>query len=499
MRLVKLFSTLALLLVTVAPLLAEPDEREKVPDAKEQEKALAVVKDLFKDEFAKKKAADMLDLSEKLYKQGLETKDDQASRYVLLRESMNLGAAAGDMDQALKGAEELSKNFQVSGPELKATLYEKAVANLKTGEAGRTLAEDILQVINEAIAIDDFDTVDRLVKSGTDAAKKAKALTVVSTLTARGKDATKLREEYAKVKDALIVLEKKPTDPAANETAGKYFALAKGNWEKGLPLLAQVKDAKLKELAEKDAAGPSTAQEQMEMGDAWYEYANGLDPAYKPQTQIRALFWYEQAIGGLTGLTKTKIEKRMVDLEKVADKYRDNSEFFNALRDGIKKKAHKSSGLTGGAFVQKTFEEIPPEGALLIGFYYTTSSNGQYPAYMQPIWLTSRGEKVGQAYGKPDPKAKVQLLKAKRGYAVGGVTIRGGGGFDAFELTFMKIDKKGMKKDGMYQSEHVGGKGGGEGKYGGDGSFIVGIHGKKNDDGLMGTFGIVTLPGEKEK
>src|SRR5262249_11833554 len=148
---------------------------------------------------------------------------------------------------------------------------------------------------------------------------------------------------------------------------GKYFCLGKGNWEKGLPLLAQCNDSKLKSLAAKDAAGPDTAPAKMEMGDGWYDYANGkdIDAGNKPHVQIRALFWYEQAVGELNGLTKTKVEKRIVELDKVAEKFRDNSDFFNALRDGIKKKAYKSSGLTGGAFAKKTFEEIPTEGALL--------------------------------------------------------------------------------------------------------------------------------------
>lgn len=500
MRLFQVFFAPMLLLVVLAPTRAD-EEREKVPAADAQAKALAVIKDLFKDEYAKKKAADMLELSDKLLKQGEETKDDPPSRYVLLHEAMNLAAQGGDMDRAMRAIEELARGFQVNAPELKVGLYEKAVAGAKSAGASRALAEEILQAITEAIALDDFDTADRLAKAGDTAAKKAKVISLALAVQARGKEATRLRADYAKVKDALATLEKKPNDAAANELAGKYFCLGKGDWEKGLPYLVLASDKKLKDLAEKDAAGPDTPQAQAEVGDAWYDLAAGkdFDAAYKPMAQLRALHWYEQAVAELMGLAKTKVEKRMVELEKVADKYRDNSEFFRALRDGVKKKAYKSSGLTGGAFAQKTFEEIPPEGALLVGFNYSTTADGNFPRFMQPIWLTARGEKLGVAYGKPDPKTKVMQLKAKKGYAVGGVTVRGGGGFDAFQLTYLKIDKTGMKKDGMYQSEHIGGKGGGEGKYGSDGSFVVGIHGKVTNEGKMETFGIVTLKPEDAK
>ena len=85
MRLLKSLAIMTLLLVLAGPMLGADEERAKVPDAKELEKAEAVIKDLFKAEFAKLKAADKLDLSNKLHEQGVETKDDPASRYALLK------------------------------------------------------------------------------------------------------------------------------------------------------------------------------------------------------------------------------------------------------------------------------------------------------------------------------------------------------------------------------------------------------------------------------
>jgi hypothetical protein len=490
-----------ILLVLVGSMIAADDDREKVPDAKEQEKALAVIKDLFKEDFAKKKPADLVELSDKLFKQAQETKDDAASRYILFRESMNLAAQAGDLERVMNVVEELSKGFQINAPEMKAGLFERAVPAAKTADAARGLTEDILQTIKEAVANDDFDTADRLVKIAETAAKKAKVVALTSEITARGKEAARLRGEFAKVKEALTTLEKKPTDPEANGIAGQYFCLAKGNWEKGLPMLVQAKDEKMKALAEKDVANPDTPQAQMEMADAWFDLAAGkdLDAAYKPYTQLRALYWYEQCVGGLTGLTKTKVEKRMADLEKVAEKYRDNSELFIALREAIKAKKTKNSGVTGGG--RKEFAEVPAEGGLLIGFNYTLGNFVGQPVmgWMQPIFLTARGEKLGTAYGKIDPKAKVMQVKAKKGYAVGAMTVRGGGGLDAIEMTFMKIDKNGLNKADSYQSEHIGGKGGGEGKHGGDGSFVVGIQGRIEDDTKINGLGIVMLPLKDEK
>jgi hypothetical protein len=172
MRPFKVLSALALVVLTVAPLVADED-RAKVPDADAQAKSLAVIKDLFKEEFAKKKPADMLELSDKLLKQALETKDDPASQYVLYREAVNLAAGAGETEKALAAVEEFAKAFQISAPELKAGVFEKAATGAKTAEANRALAEDVLQAVAEAIAADDFDNADRLIKVGESAAKKS--------------------------------------------------------------------------------------------------------------------------------------------------------------------------------------------------------------------------------------------------------------------------------------------------------------------------------------
>jgi hypothetical protein len=53
-----------------------------------------------------------------------------------------------------------------------------------------------------------------------------------------------------------------------------------------------------------------------------------------------------------------------------------------------------------------------------------------------------------------------------------------GRGFDAFQPIFMKITDKGLDPNEKYEGTYVGGKGGNEGTLGGDGNFIVGIHGK---------------------
>src|SRR5437879_3417936 len=84
----------------IAPPLPGADDaaRAPVPDSGALIRAEKLIKDIFKDDYtaAKKRPDAALDLAAKMLKQAQETKDDPAAKYVLLRESRELAAGAGD-------------------------------------------------------------------------------------------------------------------------------------------------------------------------------------------------------------------------------------------------------------------------------------------------------------------------------------------------------------------------------------------------------------------
>jgi hypothetical protein len=172
------------------------------------------------------------------------------------------------------------------------------------------------------------------------------------------------------------------------------------------------------------------------------------------------------------------------------------AEPFAAIQPGVRERRFTETRIAGGAFAPLIFEDVPPEGAVLIGFEVGL---GQFVTndiidYLRPIYLTAQGEKLGPALGRPT--ARMLTVKAKPGYAVGGMVIHGGGLLDGFSITFMKLDKKGLTRDGAYESPWIGGPGGGEEVAGGDGSFVVGICGRKceeRENGKPGGLGLVLL------
>jgi len=92
------------------------------PDAAAQAAAEKLIRNLFEDDFARKKPAEQLALSTKLLDQAKETKDDPAARFVLLREARDLAVQAGDVVQALRIVDVLAREFDVSAPAFKTAV-----------------------------------------------------------------------------------------------------------------------------------------------------------------------------------------------------------------------------------------------------------------------------------------------------------------------------------------------------------------------------------------
>lgn len=312
MHLHRLPALLALFLATTG--LSAADDRIEAPSAEDQAKAEKTIRQLFTREYTIKTRPGYNVLAVKLHDQALETKDDPVSRYVLLREASTLAALAGNLDLAEKAVDQMSKLYVVSGPTLKARVYETSAARYVDIESSRILAEHILVTVNEALAADEYEALTKLLKVGNSTAKIAKSVPLISAMQARTKDAETLKVEYEKAKAILDKLKENPDDPGANLAAGKYYSMQKGNWEKGLPLLAKGDDAALKDLATRDLAKPAETAFQIELGEAWLKVPKPESELAQKNLRWRARYWFEQALADATGDTRTKLDAYLKDI-----------------------------------------------------------------------------------------------------------------------------------------------------------------------------------------
>jgi hypothetical protein len=469
------------------------DDRAPVPTAEEQASALKLIKEVFKADYARMAVADKLALAEKLLKRGDEARDDPVARYVLLREARDLAARAANLPVADRACDGMVRRFVVSRPAACMPAYQ--VLSFATNDTTilQALCRNALQELEDALAADDFDTATGLHKAAAEAARRAKSQLLLNQAAAGTKEIARNRQEFDRIQPVVAALQKNPQDAAANLALGKYLCFLKGQWEKGLPHLVRGNDDKLAALARKDLQGPREAADQAAVGDGWYDLSSAPEMPTRIHLQIRAHNWYEKAAPGVSGLTKVRIDKRLPELAKVVEGRQKAGNLWLVIRDGIRTNQVQETQAIGGDFANVPFKENLPAGSLLIGFHYSFGKWGQADVidFLQAIYLTPTGEKVGPPHGKP--KLPLQMTRAKKGYAVGGMTIRGGATLDGFAMTFLKIDGEALKKDDSYKSDWIGGRGGREGTLLGDGSLVIGICGKRFDDTKVGGLGLMYL------
>ena len=99
----------------------------------------------------------------------------------------------------------------------------------------------------------------------------------------------------------------------ANLTVGRYLCFTRGDFDKGVAMLAKGSDDALKTLASADIAKPTTSDAQKGLGDQWWDLSlkEAKNPAVAENCRGRAGFWYLQALPKLTGLAKTAVENPM--------------------------------------------------------------------------------------------------------------------------------------------------------------------------------------------
>jgi hypothetical protein len=288
-----------------------PDRRPP-PSTEEQKEAEKLIRELFRDAYAKRQPDEVRDLARKLLANARDTKDDAVSQYVLLREARDAAVRAGDARLAAEAVDFLAARFGVDDVKMKADALGEIRRKVRTPEAVRALVEAYLAAVDAADAKEDFDAAVTLARDAESASQAAQDAALLARVRARAVELRALQEEYRRVRASLARLEEQPDDPAANLAAGRYWCFCRDAWEKGLPLLAKGSDKRLQELAQRELAAPAAADAQKLLGDGWW------DAAQKETTRVdkgrllgRALYWYEKAFPSLKGLTRIQVQERI--------------------------------------------------------------------------------------------------------------------------------------------------------------------------------------------
>jgi hypothetical protein len=328
---VRLFIVVPVLILSfVAPGLGQPGKKSPIPSPQAQAKAEALIQELFKEDIAKAQAdrAARLRLAVTFLQEGKDTADDSAGRYVLYRHALRLASEAGDAPTALQAIEEIAQEYGLPAPEvftMKIKALTTASNSVSTPDAYQTVVDSSLVLLEDALAADNFPAARQILTTAENAAIKLKNVPLVSSIRKRGEDLTRLQKDFTRWQPFADRLEKNPRDAEANSEMGKYQAFLKGNWDRGLPLLAQGPKGTIQVLAALDLAEPKGLPQLMQLSQGYFDEAQKLKGALRINVLLRSYHWLQHVLadGTIPAKTRATVEMRMRDImDQVPSEYR---------------------------------------------------------------------------------------------------------------------------------------------------------------------------------
>jgi len=314
-------------LLLVLPTVSFSQETKKwpIPSKDAQAKIESLLSELYADDFAKaaKDPALRGRLAQTLLFEGKETKDDPAGRYVLLSKAHALAAQAGDVNTALQAADELAHNFIITPTvvfQMKIKMLQQASeVDGAPVDAYRSVIDRALLTLDDTLDSDDYPSSLELIAAAEKAARQLRSIALVTTMRKKQDEIGRLQKEFARWQPFADKLAKDPKDADANLEMGKYHALVKGNWDRGLPLLAKGNTGPLTNLAASDIAAPDSSKAKKAVALGWYLVATSKDsdPAMTTQALLRAFHWYQENLSDASDSERANIEGKLKDINNL--------------------------------------------------------------------------------------------------------------------------------------------------------------------------------------
>lgn len=287
-------------------------KRHPIPDPARQKEAERVVKDVFKDEYSKKSAADRKAFAKMLLTHAAKSADDVPSLWVLHREALEMSIQGCDVASLSEAIEGIARYFDVDAMSMRSGALGAAGKTAKSPDDFGALSAALQTLVDEFVRADQYDAAEKAAATSMQFARTAKNTDLIGRATLRQKEVLEAKTLYAAAKANLQRIARDPDDPAANLETGKFLCYVKGNWDLGVRFLAKGADPDLRGLAEREIANPQQAAELAALADGWWELAEkDKSPLRKNQILSHCGTLYDAALPGATALARLRIQKRL--------------------------------------------------------------------------------------------------------------------------------------------------------------------------------------------
>ncbi len=235
-------------------------------------------------------------LARQMFSDAQKFSSGSVEQFVLMDACRQFAEGMGDSRLAITVVQQMGKSFEIDTFRQRTRIVRTMVNSNVTKGSIQCLYQEALHLIQEAVANDDYQTAQDMLRFATIAARRgrigsaARQLSGLQQRLIAAKTSFKVVEPYLPPEGGTV------SDPHECFLVGRYECFIKGEWERGLPRLARCDDAALRDLAERDLATPIDAETQLELGDDWWNYSNGLTSHKRLIARYRAANWYMKAM-----------------------------------------------------------------------------------------------------------------------------------------------------------------------------------------------------------
>lgn len=294
---------------TAAAANAADSPRTPVPDEESQKTALAQIQSIYKSDYEKSKSASQrLEMAHKMLKEADGTTDDVVAKFVLLRVARDIAAQQGDLSTAFESIDRISEAYEADSVPMKIDAAKTAVKAMKSSADHQRSLDQLQTMIDGLLETEKYDAAKSLGPSLLANARGTRDATTVKVISGKLKEIDEIAVRFLKVEEYAAILISNATDPTANLELGKFRCFVRGDWDRGIPMLALGNDEALRKLAELELADEI---DYLAAGDAWWDYGENQSSVARKQAQSHAAQLYLKTISQQLGVTKKRLEQRL--------------------------------------------------------------------------------------------------------------------------------------------------------------------------------------------
>lgn len=241
-----------------------------------------------------------------------ETAENPVVELASLRVAGVLAATADDVSLIMAVCNRIDRRFAINILAYKAELLAQAGGHARTPQNRRDLADICLVTGFEAIAAEDYTSAAKLAGIARNFAQDSNVPHLLQEADFLGEQVARCERACTNVGEFWKTLRRNPMDSEACLTVGKFLCFTKNDWATGLTLLVRCNDQALRSVAKTEISGTvSGPQEQIALGNSWWDLSADAPADDKIFYQQRARYWYLKAIASSNEPDKAQLKRQL--------------------------------------------------------------------------------------------------------------------------------------------------------------------------------------------